>query len=54
MATKCGKCKKIIFPNDDQLQRMRELKQDVRQEAQLREAEAIMLLPHDEAMRLLQ
>jgi hypothetical protein len=53
MATKCGHCKKLIFPNDEQLRRMRELKIDVRQEAQLREAEAIVLLPHEEALSLL-
>ena len=53
MVTKCGHCKKIIFPNDEQLKRMRASKHDVRQEAQRREAEAIVLLPYEEAVSLL-
>ena len=42
VATKCGKCKKIIVPNAEQLDRMKRFNlKSVQEEAQLREIERL-------------
>ena len=53
VATKCGRCKKIIVPTAEQLQRVQQFKlNSIFEEVQLREAEAATGLPPAEVIAL--